>query len=120
MRARVQPAVKPRTIYADRGAFGRQHESLCRGLSNRARLYACQWNSPLYGMEGQGFFLGLHGFTKYVKVAFFRGSLLDPMPPGPSKDPFTRYLDIRQNDPFDEDLLAHWIRQAAAQPGWIP
>jgi hypothetical protein len=81
---------------------------------------AVKWNSPFYGVEGQGWFLGLHSFTKYIKVAFFRGAALSPVPPGESKDKNVRYLDIYENDPFDEAQLAAWIRQAAALPGWIP
>jgi hypothetical protein len=81
---------------------------------------AVKWNSPFYGMEGQGWFLGLHCFTKYVKVAFFRGASLRPIPPGESKSNETRYLDIREDDVLDEKLVASWIKQAAALPGWMP
>jgi hypothetical protein len=85
---------------------------------------AVKWNSPLYGVEGQGkaqgWFLGLHCFTKYVKVAFFRGASLRPVPPGASKSKDTRYLDIREDEPLDEELVASWIKQAAALPGWVP
>ena len=79
---------------------------------------AVKWNSPMYGIEGQGWFLSVHTFTKYVKVAFFRGSSLRPVPPGESKSPETRYLDIREHDPLDDAQLTAWIRQAAALPGW--
>jgi len=79
---------------------------------------AVKWNSPFYGVEGQGWFLSFHTFTKYVKVTFFRGAELTPPPPGASKDPNTRYLDIREADELDEELVASWIRQAAALPGW--
>ena len=79
---------------------------------------AVKWNSPFYGVEGQGWFLNLHTFTSYVKVAFFRGTSLRPVPPGESKHKEVRYLDIRQDDPLDEVRLATWIRQAAALPGW--
>lgn len=81
---------------------------------------AVRWNSPFYGMEGQGWFLSFHCFTRYVKVTFLRGTALEPLPPGPSKDPNTRYLDIREGDALDEALLESWVRQAAAIPGWIP
>jgi hypothetical protein len=81
---------------------------------------AVKWNSPFYGVEGQGWFLGIHCFTNYVKVAFFRGRSLRPVPPGESKHKYTRYLDIHQDDPLDEARLATWIRQAAALPGWVP
>jgi hypothetical protein len=79
---------------------------------------AVKWNSPLYGIEGQGWFLGVHCFTKYVKVAFFRGASLRPVPPGESKDKDVRYLDIHAGD-LDEAQLAAWIRQAARLPGWL-
>jgi hypothetical protein len=78
---------------------------------------AVKWNSPLYGIEGQGWFLGLHTFTHYVKVAFFRGKSLRPVPPGESKSKDTRYLDIHEDDQFDEVQLAAWVKQASQLPG---
>ena len=81
---------------------------------------AVKWNSPFYGIEGQGWFLNFHCFTKYVKVAFFRGTSLSPLPPGESKGKDARYLDIHENDQFDRETLASWIRQASALPGWVP
>lgn len=81
---------------------------------------AVKWNSPFYGVEGQGWFLNFHCFTRYVKVAFFRGSSLQPLPPGESKDKDVRYLDIHEGDQLDEDLVASWIRQASELPGWVP
>jgi hypothetical protein len=81
---------------------------------------AVKWNSPFYGVEGQGWFLGIHCFTRYVKVAFFRGAWIHPLPPGASKDKHTRYLDIHENDELDEELVASWIRQASELPGWVP
>ena len=72
------------------------------------------------GMEGQGWFLGLHCFTKYVKVAFFRGAALRPVPPGESRQKDIRYIDIHEDEPLDEALVATWIRQASALPGWVP
>jgi hypothetical protein len=81
---------------------------------------AMKWNSPFYGIEGQGWFLSFHCFTKYVKVAFFRGTSLRPLPPGESKNKDTRYLDIHEDDQLDEELVARWIRQASEQPGWVP
>ena len=81
---------------------------------------AVKWNSPFYGIEGQGWFLGLHTFTHYVKVAFFRGTSLRPVPPGASKVKDTRYLDIREGDELDEAQMATWVKQAAALPGWVP
>ena len=81
---------------------------------------AVKWNSPFYGIEGQGWFLSFHCFTKYVKVGFFRGSSLTPLPPGESKSPDARYLDIYEDDKIDEKLVASWVRQASELPGWIP
>jgi hypothetical protein len=78
---------------------------------------AVKWNSPFYGVEGQGWFLSFHCFTRYVKVTFFRGASLRPVPPGASKHKDVRYLDIHENE-LDEAQLATWIRQAAALPGW--
>ena len=78
---------------------------------------AVKWNSPFYGVEQGLWFLSFHCFTKYVKVTFFRGAALDPVPPGASKQPEVRYLDIRERDVPDEALLAEWVRQASALPG---
>ena len=80
---------------------------------------AVKWNSPFYGVEGQGWFLSFHTFTRYVKVTFFRGTSLRPVPPGESKHKEVRYLDIREDEPLDQARLADWIRQAAALPGWV-
>ncbi len=80
---------------------------------------AVKWNSPFYGVAGQGWFLGIHVFTRYIKVAFFRGSSLRPKPPGTSKDKNTRYLDIHEDDELDEAQFAAWVKQAAAVPGWM-
>jgi len=79
-----------------------------------------RWNSPFYGMKGQGWFLSFHCFKRYVKVAFFRGASSGPMPPGESKDRNTRYLDIYEHDTLDEKLVASWIRQASELPGRVP
>jgi hypothetical protein len=81
---------------------------------------AVRWNSPFYGIEGQGWFLNFHCFTKYVKVAFFRGTSLRPVPPGESKHKEVRYLEIHEDDKFDEAQMANWVKQAAALPGWVP
>jgi hypothetical protein len=80
---------------------------------------AVKWNSPFYGIEGKGWFLSFHVFTKYVKIGFFRGAALKPVPPGASKDKNMRYLDIYEGDRFDEKQMASWVRQAAALPGWL-
>ncbi len=81
---------------------------------------AVKWNSPFYGIEGQGWFLSYHCFTKYIKVAFFRGRSLRPLPPVESKDKETRYFHIHEDDQLDEELVAGWIRQASELPGWVP
>ncbi|MBM1171815.1 DUF1801 domain-containing protein [Microvirga arabica] len=78
---------------------------------------AAKWNSPLYGLEGQGWFLGIHCFAKYIKVAFFRGASLNPVPPETSKQKDVRYFHIRENDPFNEDQFAAWVKQASQLPG---
>jgi hypothetical protein len=81
---------------------------------------AVKWNSPFYGVEGQGWFLNFHCFTKYVKVAFFRGTSLRPVPPVESKHKEVRYLDVHEDDQLDEAQMATWVKQAAALPGWVP
>jgi hypothetical protein len=78
---------------------------------------AVKWNSPFYGIQGQGWFLGIHCFTKYIKVAFFRGTSLRPVPPGESKQKDVRYLDIHEDDPLDEAQFAAWVKQASQLPG---
>jgi len=78
---------------------------------------AVKWNSPFYGIEGEGWFLSFHCFTKYIKVTFFRGTSLRPLPPGESKHPEVRYLDIRQDEQFDEAQFAAWVKQASRLPG---
>jgi hypothetical protein len=81
---------------------------------------AVKWNTPFYGVEGQGWFLGMHCFTKYIKMAFFRGTSLRPVPPGESKQKEVRYIHIHENDQLDEAQMATWVKQAAALPGWVP
>lgn len=78
---------------------------------------AVRWNSPWYGIEGEGWFVSYHVFTRYVKVTFLKGALLSPVPPGSGKDPDSRWVDIYK-DGFEEERMATWIRQAAALPGW--
>jgi hypothetical protein len=80
---------------------------------------AVKWNSPFYGVEGMGWFASFHVFTKYVKVGFFRGASLKPVPPGVSKDKNMRYLDIYEGDRLDEKQMANWVKQAVALPGWL-
>ncbi|AXA38539.1 DUF1801 domain-containing protein [Rhizobium leguminosarum] len=78
---------------------------------------AVKWNSPLYGIEGQGWFLGVHCFAKYIKVAFFRGTSLSPIPPGESKQKEVRYFHIHEEDQLDEAQFAAWVEQASQLPG---
>jgi len=78
---------------------------------------AVRWNTPFYGVEGQGWFLAFHCITKYVKVAFLNGTSLRPLPPVESKTPAARYLHIHENDEIDEELVARWIKQASELPG---
>ena len=78
---------------------------------------AVKWNSPFYGVEGQGWFLSFHCMTRYVKVAFFRGAALQPLPPGTSKQKDVRYLDIHEGKPFDEEQFVDWVQQASRLPG---
>lgn len=78
---------------------------------------AVKWNNPLYGAADEGWFLSFRCFTRYVKVTFFRGSALDPVPPVPSRHDEVRYFHINEGEPIDEARLADWIRQASALPG---
>ena len=80
---------------------------------------AVKWNSPFYGIEGQGWFLSFHVFTRYIKVTFFNGSSLRPVPPGASAHKDVRHLDIHEGDELDEKQMAKWVKQAAALPGWV-
>ena len=88
---------------------------IARNIPNVCK--AVRWNSPFYGMEGQGWFLSYHVFNRYVKVTFFQGASLQPVSPGVGKDKDSRWIDIYE-DGFDEKQLAEWIGQAAALPGW--
>jgi hypothetical protein len=78
---------------------------------------AVKWNSPFYGTDGDGWFLSFHCFAKYVKVAFFNGASLRPLPPGQSKQKRVRYLDIHEGEIIDEARLAGWVKQASRLPG---
>ena len=98
---------------------GRRLDALIVRTSPGVRK-AVKWNSPFYGVNGQGWFLSFHTFTNYVKVTFFRGTSLRPVPPGESKHKEVRYVDIRENEQIDEVQMARWIRQAAILPGWVP
>ena len=78
---------------------------------------AVRWNSPFYGIEGQGWFVSYHVFTRYVKVTFLNGASLRPVPPGSGKDKDARWIDIHEGE-LDEEQMAAWFRQSAALPGW--
>jgi hypothetical protein len=97
---------------------GRQLDALIVRTVPEVRK-AVKWNSPFYGVEGQGWFLSFHCFTKYIKVTFFRGTSLRPLPPVESKDPHARYFHIHEGEQIDEKLVTGWIRQASRLPGWI-
>ncbi len=95
---------------------GRQlDELIVRALPNVRK--AVKWNSPFYGMEGRGWFLSFHVFANYVKVAFFNGTSLNPLPPGESKQKTVRYLDIRKDDQIDEAQFMSWVKQSSKFPG---
>ncbi len=79
---------------------------------------AVRWNSPFYGVEGQGWFLSYHCFDRYIKVCFLYGKSLTPMPPVDSRDKDARYYHVYEDGQIDEELFASWVRQAAAIPGW--
>ena len=82
---------------------------------------AVKWNSPMYGVEGRGWFVSFHVFTRYVKVTYFKGASLEPLPPGGTpRSGEGRWIDLREGEALDEAQLAAWIRQAAAIPGWEP
>ncbi len=78
---------------------------------------AVRWNSPFYGMEGRGWFLSFHCFTKYVKVTFLNGASLEPPPPVDSKHPDVRYLHVSEEEPLDEAQFTAWVNQASRLPG---
>ena len=79
---------------------------------------AVKWNSPFYGVEGQGWFVSFHVFARYIKVTFFKGTSLRPPPPGGTGKE-ARWIDIHEDD-FDAAQMTKWVKQAAKLPGWIP
>jgi hypothetical protein len=99
-----------------KGDVGRRLDALIERAVPGVRK-AVKWNSPLYGVEGQGWFLGLHCYARFVKVAFFRGASLTPVPPGASRSQDTRYLDVHERDELDEAQFIAWVRQASRAPG---
>jgi hypothetical protein len=98
-----------------KGAVGRRLDALITRTIPGVHK-AIKWNSPFYGVESQSWFLSFHCYTNYIKVAFFRGASLRPLPPGKSKQKWVRYLDVRK-DGLDEDQLVDWIEQASKLPG---
>ena len=96
--------------------IGRRLDTLIENTVPGVRK-AVKWNSPFYGIEGNGWFLSYHCFAKYIKLTFFRGTALDPVPPVASKTEETRYLHIHEGDTFDEARLTDWITQASRLPG---
>ena len=100
--------------------LGRRLDTLITAAVPHVRK-AVKWNSPFYGIEGQGWFVTFHVSTRYVKVTFFNGAALNPAPPGvPPRSGDARWLDIYENAPLDEAQLTAWIQQSAAIPGWDP
>lgn len=99
-----------------KSALGRQLDTIIEQTVPGVQK-AVKWNSPFYGVESGSWFLNFHCFTRYVKVAFFRGTSLDPVPPGMSKHKEVRYLDIHENEPLDQAQFAEWVRQASRLPG---
>ena len=97
-------------------AFGKRLHDLVVRTVPEVRM-AVRWNSPYYGVEGNGWFLSYHCFTRYVRVTWLNGSSMEPPPPGESKHERVRYLDLHEDDEFDDERIASWIRQAAALPG---
>ncbi|HEX5032460.1 MAG TPA: DUF1801 domain-containing protein [Candidatus Eisenbacteria bacterium] len=100
-----------------KGDLGRRLDALIARAVPGVRR-AVKWNSPFYGVEGQGWFLSFHCFTSYIKVTFFRGASLRPLPPGESKSKDVRYLDIREGDRLGEAQFLDWVKQASEIPGW--
>jgi hypothetical protein len=96
---------------------GRRLDALVVGTVPDVRK-AVRWNSPFYGVEGRGWFLSFHCFTRYVKVTFLRGASLSPLPPVGSKDPEARYLHVHEDGQIDEAQFVAWAQQAARLPGW--
>jgi len=100
-----------------KSAVGRRLDTLIvRNLPNVQK--AVRWNSPFYGIEGQGWLVSFHVLSRYVQVNFFCGSSLDPVPPGSGKDPNARWLNIHEDDQIDEALIENWLKQASELKGW--
>ena len=96
--------------------LGRRLDTLIERAAPSVRK-AVKWNSPFYGIEDDCWFLSFHCFTKYVKVTFFRGASLKPVPPGESRHKDVRYLDIREGEEFVVAQFTDWVMQACRLPG---
>ena len=105
-------------IPAGKRAIAKRLDALITRTVPRVRK-AVKWNSPFYGVEGRGWFLSFHVFTRYIKVTFFNGASLVPLPPGTSKHRDVRYLDVGEQDELDEAQFENWVKQASALPGWL-
>lgn len=99
-----------------KGDIGRHLDALVVRTVPKVRK-AVRWNSPFYGIDGRGWFLSFHCFTRYIKVSFLNGAGLRPQPPVASKQEEVRYLHLHENEAIDDDLLASWFEQAAELPG---
>lgn len=95
---------------------GRRLDALIVNAAPEVRKVV-RWNSPWYGIDGQGWFVSFHVFTRYIKVTFLNGAALQPVPPGAGKDPDARWVDLYE-DKLDPEQMTDWFRQAAAIPGW--
>ena len=99
-----------------KGALGRRLDALIARAVPKVHR-AVKWNSPMYSTGGTQRFLSMHAYANYMRVAFFRGALLRPLPPGPSKQKDVRYFDVREHDDLDEAQFIAWVRQASKLPG---
>ena len=102
-----------------KSAVGRQVDAIVERTVDNLKK-GVRWNSPFYGIEGQGWFLSFHVYSRYVKLTFFNGAKLDPPPPVESRDKSSRHFHIFEDDELDEKQLAKWVEQAARLPGWDP
>ena len=96
--------------------IGRQLDALIERTVPGVRK-AVRWNTPFYGVEGQGWFLGFHCLSRYIKVTWLNGARLRPLPPIDARDPNARYVHLEEGEPLDETQLSAWIEQAASLPG---
>jgi hypothetical protein len=99
-----------------KGDIGRRLDEIIVRIVPKVQK-AVRWNTPFYGIDGQGWFLGFHCITKYIKVTFFRGASLCPVPPIESKQSEVRYYHIFEEEKIDEELVSSWILQASKLPG---